>query len=278
MKNTHFTTFILLFILCLGTHAEVMASEKEVLKKADQLITERKYETAYDLLEKADGENKNPEIFLKKVDIALNYFIISMNHMIFNFQDLKEGENLLEVRGTKGDRKAYKLTIHETLSEYIKKEPKNWKYKRVLGYFLFDYFNKFERQVGEKADISFLTDSKKLLLEAYKHNECDVNSLNALGYFDYSEKKFDKAITYFKKSYKLNSEDMYTIYLLTACYFKTNKDDLAIKYGTIGLKLKNNQYALKADLAKMLGIIYKDKKDTKNAAKYFDMAEEYGKR
>lgn len=268
----------LLFLLLHGTNAYPAGNDKQALKKADQLLAERKYESAFELLEQADSGNKSPLVFLKKVDIALNYFITSVNHTLFSFQDLKEGEDLLALRGSPGKRKVYKLAIHEALSQLVDKYPKNRKYKRILGYFLFDYYNRFERQAGEKADTSYLAQSKELLLEAYKHREYDNNSLNALGYFDYAAEKYDSAIVYFKKSYRLNTSDIYAVYLLTAAYFKAKKDEQAIKYGTIGLNLQNSRYDLKADLARILGIIYKERKDTKNAATYLDLAEEYSRR
>lgn len=272
MKIKYFYCFLIILIF-FSHSAYPYSNTKDIIAEADRLISNKKYESAYKLLENYDWENKIPEVFLKKVDIALNYFIFSMNHLLFSFKDLKDNEDLETLRGgNKNFNPVYKLNIVEILSNLIKKEPNNWKYKRVLGYFYFDYFNKFERPKGNSGDATFLSDAKKLLLEAYNHNEYNSKSLRVLGYFDYLDLKFESAIKYFLKSYNLDKEDIYTLYFLSASYFKSNKDDLAIKYATIGLNLKNNRDDLKSELANLLSIIYQGRRDDENAKKYSELS------
>jgi hypothetical protein len=277
MKARNIIAFLILCELCVIADSKGSDNPFIIIKKSDKLIAEKKYETAYKLLEESDPGNGIEEIFLKKVDVALNYYITSMNHVIFTFQDLKPDESVEDLRGAPGDRHAYKLDVYKKLSDYLMREPKNWKLKRVLGCFDFDYFNKFERMKGTGADYSFLEDSKKLLSEAYRNKEYDYLSLQILGYFEYMKQQYAGSVEYLLGSYKLNNGYIHTVYLLAAAYFKSNRDDLAVKYAAEGLKLKSGRNDLKADLAKILSTIYRDRGDVKRADLYDRLSQNYSK-
>lgn len=277
MKAKNIIVFLVLFELFLIAESKGSGGPDLIIKKADKLIAEKKYETAYKLLEESDPQNGNEQIFLKKVDVALNYYITSMNHVIFTFQDLKPDESVEDLRGAPGDRHAYKLDIYEKLSDYMKSEPKNWKLKRVLGCFDFDYFNKFERIKASGTDYSFLEDSKKLLSEAYRNKEYDYLSLQILGYFEYMNQQYARSVDYLLESYRLNNGYIHTVYLLAASHFKNRQDDLAVKYAAEGLKLKSSRNDLKADLAKIMSIIYRDRGDVKRADLYDKLSRNYAK-
>ena len=45
----------------------------DVIGKAKRLVNEKKYESAFSELNKFDPKNKNPEVFLEKQNIVLNY-------------------------------------------------------------------------------------------------------------------------------------------------------------------------------------------------------------
>ncbi|MBR1834445.1 MAG: hypothetical protein IJ785_02930 [Bacteroidales bacterium] len=80
------------------THLACAQTETSVLRRADQMIEQRLYASAYDLLEQFDPTNDRPAVLLKKEHVVLDYFAQSMNHQAFCLQDLKPGENLDSIR------------------------------------------------------------------------------------------------------------------------------------------------------------------------------------
>ena len=66
---------------------------KALIEQADQLIEERKYETAFGLL----SSDANEYIIAKRTEIATNYFAQSLMHQVFAFKDLEESETLYRI-------------------------------------------------------------------------------------------------------------------------------------------------------------------------------------
>lgn len=70
------------------------ALPKEAISSFNRLITQRQYFSAYEILEKADPTNQDPDIFLKKVDMADHFYLKHINHQAVSFADLKSDETL----------------------------------------------------------------------------------------------------------------------------------------------------------------------------------------
>ena len=85
--TTLFLTFLSLTVLG--------QTEIETIKKANDFIAEKKYETAFNLLDKFDPTNDKPNIVLLKEDILLNYFVTSIMHQMFALTDIKKAEDIL---------------------------------------------------------------------------------------------------------------------------------------------------------------------------------------
>gem|GEM_PF-1854253 len=104
MQQIFYTTLVmkksLIFIaaiFCLIASSQSQ-TEASVLRDADRLVSQRQYATAYSLLDRFDPTNDIPSILLKKEEIMLDYFVQSINHMVFSLQDLKPGESLDSIR------------------------------------------------------------------------------------------------------------------------------------------------------------------------------------
>ena len=71
-------------------------TETEIINKANDLIANKKYETAFKLLQDFDARNEKPDVVLLKEDIALNYFVTSIMHEIFALKDLEKNEDIIK--------------------------------------------------------------------------------------------------------------------------------------------------------------------------------------
>lgn len=69
------------------------------LAEVERLVTARRYESAYLVLEKADPDNNHPMLVARKVDLLIRYCVHSINHKIFALKDLPPGATLAQYRG-----------------------------------------------------------------------------------------------------------------------------------------------------------------------------------
>lgn len=100
MKNTSFVVrccmVAVLMVSAMG--AAQAQNERATLKKAEGLVAQRQYASAFAMLDELDPTNDRPAVLAMKADIVLHYFAQSLNHMVFSLVDLKKGESLDSVR------------------------------------------------------------------------------------------------------------------------------------------------------------------------------------
>ena len=118
MKKTLFLSIALLSVVSVFAQ-----NEKAVLQKADRLIAQRQYATAYSLLDEFDPTNDCPAVLLQKENIMLNYFVQSINHMVFSLQDLKPGDNLDSIRANFESGTMIPFMADSLLKRLIAKSP-----------------------------------------------------------------------------------------------------------------------------------------------------------
>lgn len=244
------------------------------IEKADKLIQERKYNSAFKLLQEADENNTDVDITLKKVDIASEYFAISMMHQMFALKDLKEGEDLFEIRKNMDNQSLpmYMLPINEILDSLITKHPKQYKLHKSLGYYYYDVHLKY----GD----NWIMDSKEVIEKMYdyskiaaENNEADFMTHYCLGYYHTLNENYDKAIPHFLNSIKANPLYPTSHYNLSICYMYNKQIENGIPHAIKSIELYKDEQ-LKSDAARVTGVLYKEINDYKNALKYFKQSDE----
>lgn len=126
---------------------------ESVIPQVDQLIAQKKYLSAFDLLEKQKAGDDDPEIALKKADVALTYFASSIMHKMFAFKDLKPGEDILAVRGSSGKFEMFTFDIEEVFSKLIKTHPKDHRLRKQLADYHLDVFEKYDEWEKSKEEL-----------------------------------------------------------------------------------------------------------------------------
>jgi hypothetical protein len=99
--------YLSVFLLATLVLATFGQDESEILKKSHGLIDEKKYDSAFKLLQGFDLKNDRPSIALLKEEIVLNYFVKSIMHQLFGLKDLKSNEDIYELRGQEGISSMY---------------------------------------------------------------------------------------------------------------------------------------------------------------------------
>jgi tetratricopeptide (TPR) repeat protein len=187
----------LLFTLLL---ASCGVSQKKVLTQVDSLVTQKKYESAYKLLEKADPKNQVPDLVLEKVQIALTDYVFSENLKVFCFKDMAVDQNVEDFRGVKGTYERYNLDPEEALSSLLLKFPEDWRLYAALGEVDYQLYLNHDRNEADKGLVR-LKLAQSYFYQAVSHQAGDSQSLYHLGLVDLyledlkgAEESFKRAI------------------------------------------------------------------------------------
>ena len=247
-------------------------TETETIKKANDLITNKKYESAFKLLDKFDPKNSKPNIVLLKVDIVLNYFVSSIMHQMFALKDIEKNEDILDYRGNNGSFNMQTFPVDSILNKLIKSYPTNCKLYKELGEFYYEVHLKYgNRWLEDKSELfkRMQTNFQK----AVDGNCADYLSNYVLGYVNVAQKKYKECIPYFLKSIEQNKDYATSHYNLAYAYLLTDDNQNALKYAKNALALYTEPN-YKSDAARMTGVIYRELEDYNNAIKNYELADE----
>ena len=178
-------------------------TEAEVLTQASDLMVDRKYESAFKLLNKFDPKHRRPAIALKQTELALNYYLRSRELEGFGFRDLAPLERLDSLRA-KYTRAAipYAFAVEPILLNLKKRYPTNYKLDRALG----DYYYQVlqcECAEAEKSPKALMALISRYYTSAHKHGLGDYLSYYAFGFVRMSQGRFTESVPLFKRSIEL---------------------------------------------------------------------------
>ncbi|MCP4132940.1 MAG: tetratricopeptide repeat protein [bacterium] len=268
MKKYPFLTVI---TLLLSVSSIVFADDdKKIIAKANDLIKQRKYETAFTVLSGYDKNNSKPAIVIAKTELVLAYFVQSINHQLFALKDLNGDESIMGLRQSPtGSYAMISLDIPALYEPLIKKYPKNYKLQKSLGIYYYDYSQRF------RASEEIIPKYQKLLITAYEHGEFDCLTLNYIANGYNYNRDYDNAILFYKKALAVEPDNPRTNFNLGRVYYVTNQLEQAVPCVKKAFEMYANpgQKQYKYDSARLLGYIYYKQKDDNNAYRYFLLAD-----
>ncbi len=253
-------------------HCGYGQAQADIIKKANYLVTNKRYESAFKLLSSFDPKNQLPDIVLLKEDIALNCYVATTEHQLFAFKDMRWNEDVMDYRDKAGSYTMFRFPINTILDTLIKIYPGNYKLYKGLG----DYYSAVELIYDNKwliSEDSLFKLIKKIFQIAIDHNSGDDFSYYELGYINLSQQQFKDAIPYFLKSIALNKNNPDAYYNLAYSYLYTDDRDNALKNAKASYRLYEDSIN-KADAARMVAEIYAELKDTGDAIRFYRVSDE----
>ncbi|WP_139925141.1 tetratricopeptide repeat protein [Hymenobacter sp. DG01] len=179
------------------------AAQATALRRANQLVLERKYESAWKLLRLLDQMNLDPAVALQKTSLALNYYTATDDLKRFAFRDLK----LLDLspdslRQLGVDTPYYSFPARRVLEKLKNKYPDNYKLNRALGdyYFTVQQCDCAEEDLGED---EVFRRTIQYYQQAHDHGQGDYLSYFALGYSYQRLGQFQESLAPFVRSIQL---------------------------------------------------------------------------
>ncbi|MFT5480485.1 MAG: tetratricopeptide (TPR) repeat protein, partial [Bacteroidia bacterium] len=267
MRNA-FALFLTLFIFC----TSFAQTEKEIIVQCNALVADKKYESAFGLLEEFDHENKRVEIAILKTELARKYFITSMMHQMFSFKDLDVTDDVMNHRGENGTSSVFPFSANEVLETLLKSNPKNCRLHKALADFYYDAHSKY----GPNWMVS-AGEMKNKMVEHYNyaaiHGCADFMTFNGLGYVAVSQKQYADAATNYKKSIELNPNYAASHYNLAYSYLYADKRPEALKHAKKALSLYKES-ELKADAARMTATIFGEMGRFDSTLYYYELCDQ----
>lgn len=259
--------FLFVSFMTLAAFSATAQNDKELLKKADRMIAQRQYLSAYQLLDEADPSNDRAAMMLKKEHIVLNYFSQSIMHRCFSLADLQEDESLDSLRANFSMGNIFTFDADSLTIRLLANNPDN---KELL-----DGHALYHQAILDDYDYDVWTNSLDSLCFNLLGKACDKGSHSAasqLGnYYTYFD-DYPSAIPYFQRAIALCDTawgDHYNLGILQ--YYGEQHSDAVthLLRAFDGYKAPS----LKADAARILGLIYDENlNEPKEALKYLQLA------
>ena len=196
-------------------------------EKIDSLINKKQYLSAWDALTALESSKQGVDAHIKKINLSLKFFTKTLSHEFFYFNNLKEGQNLINLRVLAENKKVkmYPYEIADIIDSLQKSHPKDYRLKKVQGDFYYDISILYGKDwIINKQEVT------RRMYDGYtvaeEHGIEDHISLYALGYFWNINEERKKSKNYFNRSLKLDSNYAPTHYNLA--YLHSEEDSLEL--------------------------------------------------
>ena len=257
-------------LLCIAALTGYSQAQTDVLSAAQKLIDEKKYESAYVLLDQDDPNNEKPDVVLLKEDIVLNYFVTSMMHQAFALKDLKKNEDIMQYRGQQGSFSMFPFQVDSVLIRLIALYPDNCKLYRGLAFYYNEVLNNYGGWLGYEEELQ-----QKVIDNSTKAIDggcADYATYHNLSVVLLMKGMTPQSIPHLQKATQLAPDQADAQYNLAYAYLFTDQLDSALRHAKISLKLYKDK-ELKGDAARMVGQILTEQEDYRNALKYYEMSD-----
>jgi tetratricopeptide (TPR) repeat protein len=217
-------------------YEDIDSKTAALIKKSDDLIQKRQYDSAFNILGK---DLSNKFIIHKKTEICINYFVQSIGHRMFALHDLKENEDLYELRSGTGSFNMYLYDPVEIIAEYYKKNQQDAIIEKTLGDYYYDVGLRYQGNWFETDEII----TKKCIEHyenAFAKKFYTVNMLINCADRYIQLKNADKAIEYYSKALDENPSLYNVPFNLSSAYYEKGNYKAAILYGNKAIEIYKN--------------------------------------
>jgi|GEM_PF-6290995 len=259
--------YLLLLCLTVLWMSALHAGEKEdVLNRLPELVNGGRYADAYQSLEQLDPANKDTDIFLTKLNFALNYYIVALQHQLFGFANVTPGQDIKALRGAAGEYQLYRLDANAILDSLIKVDPLDTRlYKAQVDYLYECYLNYGDNMPFTQEEL--LSRLEKAATQSIVLKSADFETYFILGYLLLIREKPDEAQKLLKTSIEMNPGYPPAYYNLSYAQFSLKDYKSSLSNALKAWSLYTNK-TQKADVARMLSFGYDHLGKTDSALYY----------
>jgi tetratricopeptide (TPR) repeat protein len=236
---------------------------QRAIRQANRLITEKKYRSAWEVLDKADPKNEKPALALAKTDLLLKYFINTVMHQVFTLKDLKSGEKVEDLRGKDENDNLIRFNPEEVLDTLLKKHPTEYALYAGLGNYYYETFIIFQENWIKKPEelVNLITENYK---QAAQHGLLTYQVAYRIGFSQLFLQRFAEARKSFDQAIQLNPKYPDSYYSQAYTCLQLNMNDSALANANKAYELFTDTFN-RSDVNLLRGLIYSSLKDTTRA-------------
>ncbi len=259
------TYLYLLFTLTVFTLSA--QSNNRAVFEANDLIAQKKYLSAYQILDGSDPNNQMPEIAIAKTNLLLHYHISTDLYHQFVLKDLAPNENLDDYEQSNLQNNV-EFHPDSILTKLFNQYPEEYSLLKALGSYYYEVHLQYPDNQWVLDDLTICQKIKTNYLSAFEHNVFDYWSLFGLGYVYLLEENNQEAIKFLEKSIELNSNYSLSYYNLAYAYFNLSDYKKALDLAFKSYEMQANPL-YKAEAARLLGTTYEKLNQKEKAYDYF---------
>lgn len=249
----------------------ISMAQNTAVEKANSLIAELKYASAYEYLNGSDPNDQDPDISISKINLLLNYYVKTELFQKFGLKDITPNLDLQDLRENNTTVKMFVYKPDSILNKLIRQYPQNYKLRKELGNFYYEVHLKYPES-WLLPDSVVVQNMKTNYEEAYKNNIYDYWSLFGIGYAHLLDEDYDEAIPILQKSIELNPNYPLSYYNLAYAYSNTEQYSKCLLFAKKAYDLQVIP-EFKAEAARLIAMNYEDMKDDKKALEYYKIAD-----
>jgi tetratricopeptide (TPR) repeat protein len=246
------------FILLLFISSSLLG--QRCIKQSNKLIAEKKYRSAWEVLDKADPKNQKPSIALAKTNLLLSYFINTVMHKVFTLKDIQSSQKVDDFRGKDENGNLIRFDPEEILDTLLKHNPTEYTLYEGLGNYYYETFILFQENWVKKPE-----ELVKLIETNYQiasdHGIKTAKNTYRIGFAQLFLQRFKEARSSFSESIRLNPSFPDAYYSLAYSCLHLNENDSALRYAKQAYQLFTDTFN-RSDVHLLLGLIYSAKKDS----------------
>lgn len=266
-----------LILLFLVSIVKVQALDnKTLLNEVDQMMASGKILDAYKTLEKADPQNNDLEIFLVKLNLALNFHVVQLQFENFGFTNISLDQSLDQLRKKAGKYDLYALKANDLIDSFIKFRPQESILYKVKSDFLYEIYLSPEIKTSIPRD-TLLNELELASRKAIELKSADYETFFVLGFLLIGQSKFDEAQRILKSSVLQNSHYPPSYYNLAYAEYMLTNYDKAIADAKVAYNLYTDQ-TQKIDPLRLISYAFDVQSKTDSAIFYLNKALEISPR
>jgi tetratricopeptide (TPR) repeat protein len=236
---------------------------QKCIRQADKLIADKKYRAAWEVLDKADPQNKKPAVAVAKTNLVLKYFISTVMHKVFTLKDLQSNEKVEDYRGKNESGDLIRFDPEAVLDTLIKQNPKDYQLHVGLGNYYYETFLVFQENWVKKPETLVKLMEENYTL-AYDHGFKTYLVVYRIGFARLFLQRFKDAKRSFTEAIQLNNTFPDAYYSLAYSCLQLNQPDSALTNANKAYELFKDTFN-RSDVNLLRGMIYSAKKDSVHA-------------
>ncbi len=265
--------YFILSLILISQFSVFAQTSNEVIEQSRELIKQKKYASAFSILNSFDPKNTKPDVLVEKVDLSLKYHVSSIMHQFFAFADIQPEEDILQYRGKEGNYPLQMFSIQSALDSLMRVYPENALLNKSAGLFYFEVLiNYGDNWLKEPRELIQLAEGN--LARAHLMDLADYETYYALGYMKLVSNRIEQSVPDFLKSIDLKEDFAPSHYNLAYALQSINKINDALTYARSALNLYSNP-AQKSDAARMIGAMYQKAGEKVTAKQYYEQAYQF---